>query len=66
MLHNLVCEVYALISLCTSAHDVAQSRQHKSISASDVLKALEIMQFADITGKLQNELAGELSCTLNS
>ncbi|KAF9530798.1 histone-fold-containing protein [Crepidotus variabilis] len=42
--------------LAATAHDVAQSRQHKSISASDVLKALEIMQFGSMTAKLQDEL----------
>ncbi|KAI5985448.1 histone-fold-containing protein [Pisolithus orientalis] len=39
-----------------SAHDVALSKQHKSISASDVLKALEMIEFGDLVEKLQEEL----------
>ena len=42
----------------TSAHDVAVSKQHKSISASDVLKALEMIEFGDLVEKLQGELVG--------
>ena len=42
----------------SSAHDVAASKQHKSISASDVVKALEITQFGDMVDKLQDELKG--------
>ncbi|KAF5376434.1 hypothetical protein D9615_008657 [Tricholomella constricta] len=38
------------------AHDVAVSKQHKSISASDVLKALELIEFGDLVDKLQGEL----------
>ncbi|KAG1841914.1 histone-fold-containing protein [Suillus subalutaceus] len=38
------------------AHDVAMSKQHKSISASDVLKALEMIEFGDLVENLQNEL----------
>ncbi|KAF8879600.1 histone-fold-containing protein [Infundibulicybe gibba] len=38
------------------AHDVALSKQHKSISASDVLKALEMIEFGDLVDKLQDEL----------
>lgn len=38
------------------AHDVALSKQHKSISASDVLKALEMIEFGDLVEMLQNEL----------
>ncbi|KAJ7658083.1 hypothetical protein B0H17DRAFT_1213316 [Mycena rosella] len=41
-----------------SAHDVALSKQHKSISASDVLKALEMIEFGDLVDKLQGELTG--------
>ena len=41
-----------------SAHDVALSKQHKSISASDVLKALEMLEFADMVEQLQGELQG--------
>lgn len=40
------------------AHDVAASKQHKSVSASDVLKALELTQFGDMVDKLQEELKG--------
>ena len=43
---------------CSSAHDVAMSKQHKSISASDVLKALEMMEFTDMVEQLQGELQG--------
>lgn len=35
---------------------MAQSKQHKSISASDVLKALELIEFGDLNDMLQNEL----------
>ncbi|KAF9475040.1 histone-fold-containing protein [Pholiota conissans] len=42
--------------LAATAHDVAQSKQHKSISASDVLKALETIEFSDMVNKLQGEL----------
>ncbi|KAJ3486896.1 hypothetical protein NLI96_g3896 [Meripilus lineatus] len=42
--------------LAATAHDVAASKQHKSVSASDVLKALELTQFGDLVDKLQGEL----------
>ncbi|TFY62978.1 hypothetical protein EVG20_g6509 [Dentipellis fragilis] len=42
--------------LAATAHDVAHSKQHKSISASDVLKALEIIEFGDLVGTMQTEL----------
>ncbi|KAK7023764.1 DNA polymerase epsilon subunit 3 [Favolaschia claudopus] len=42
--------------LAATAHDVALSKQHKSISASDVLKALEMIEFGDLVDKLQTEL----------
>ncbi|KAI5117581.1 hypothetical protein M0805_004576 [Coniferiporia weirii] len=42
--------------LAATAHDIATSRQHKSISASDVLKALEVIQFGDMVEPFQNEL----------
>ncbi|KAJ7140062.1 histone-fold-containing protein [Mycena crocata] len=42
--------------LAATAHDVALSKQHKSISASDVLKALEMIEFGDLVDKLQAEL----------
>lgn len=42
--------------LVATAHDVAMSKQHKSISASDVLKALEMIEFGDLVENLQNEL----------
>ncbi|KAG6807233.1 hypothetical protein H0H92_008292, partial [Tricholoma furcatifolium] len=44
--------------LAATAHDVAVSKQHKSISASDVLKALEMIQFGDLVDKLQSDLLG--------
>lgn len=51
-----------------SAHDVALSKQHKSISASDVLKALEMIEFGDLVDPLQNELQSNCgySCRLTS
>ncbi|KLO10366.1 histone-fold-containing protein [Schizopora paradoxa] len=42
--------------LAATAHDIATSRQHKSVSASDVLKALESLQFVDMVDKIQEEL----------
>jgi len=42
--------------LAATAHDVALSKQHRSISASDVLKALEMIEFGDLVDPLQNEL----------
>jgi len=42
--------------LAATAHDVALSKQHKSISASDVLKALEMLEFSDMVEQLQGEL----------
>ena len=49
----------------SSAHDVAALKQHKSISASDVLKALETAQFGDMIDKLQDELKGIFSFIVN-
>jgi hypothetical protein len=40
------------------AHEVSTSKQHKSISASDVFKALELIEFADLIPPLQAELQG--------
>lgn len=45
-----------LLTYLVRAHDVALSKQHKSISASDVLKALEMIEFGDLVEMLQNEL----------
>ncbi|KAK1234661.1 hypothetical protein PQX77_002133 [Marasmius sp. AFHP31] len=42
--------------LAATAHDVAQSKQHKSISAYDVLKALEMIELGDLVNPLQTEL----------
>ncbi|KAI9437843.1 histone-fold-containing protein [Lactarius psammicola] len=42
--------------LAATAHEVSTSKQHKSISASDVFKALEIIEFADLIPPLQAEL----------
>jgi DNA polymerase epsilon subunit 3 len=39
---------------------VAQSKQHKSISASDVLKALEMLEFGDLVDPFQAELSSEI------
>ncbi|KAM6500096.1 Histone-fold-containing protein [Amanita muscaria] len=44
------------INYLGTAHDVALSKQHKSISASDVLKALEHIEFGDLVESLQSEL----------
>lgn len=44
----------------SSAHDVAMSKQHKSISATDVLRALEILELGDLVEGLQTELQGTL------
>ncbi|KIP02618.1 hypothetical protein PHLGIDRAFT_130649 [Phlebiopsis gigantea 11061_1 CR5-6] len=42
--------------LAATAHDVASQKQHKSVSASDVLKALELLELGDMLPKLQTEL----------
>lgn len=42
--------------LAATAHDVASAKQHKSIAASDVLRALELMDFGDLVEPLQAEL----------
>ena len=47
-----------MINANDSAHDIASSRQHKSVSASDVLKALEQIQFGDMVDGLTHELNG--------
>ncbi len=47
------------LSRICSAHDVASGKQHKSVSASDVLKALELMEMGDLVPKLQAELQSE-------
>jgi len=44
--------------LAATAHEVSTSKQHKSISASDVFKALEHIEFADLIPSLQTELQG--------
>ena len=41
-----------------SAHDIAAQKQHKSVSASDVLKALEQIEMGDMVQKLQSDLNG--------
>lgn len=41
-----------------AAHEVAASKQHKSISASDVLRALEIVEMGDMVPAIQQELDG--------
>ncbi|KAF8637176.1 hypothetical protein AX17_002990 [Amanita inopinata Kibby_2008] len=52
--------------LAATAHDVAQSKQHKSISASDVLKALELIEFGDLVEPLQSELSGKASSSTSA
>ncbi|KAI0248976.1 hypothetical protein BJV78DRAFT_731264 [Lactifluus subvellereus] len=49
--------------LAATAHEVSTSKQHKSISASDVFKALELIEFADLIPPLQAELQGALTTT---
>ncbi|EKM51031.1 uncharacterized protein PHACADRAFT_262974 [Phanerochaete carnosa HHB-10118-sp] len=44
------------INYLGAAHDVASQKQHKSVSASDVLKALELLDLGDMMPKLQQEL----------
>jgi hypothetical protein len=57
-LHLIPLPAAILTRFLSSAHDVALSKQHKSISASDVLKALEMIEFGDLVDKLQAELTG--------
>jgi DNA polymerase epsilon subunit 3 len=45
--------------LSISAHEIASGRSHKTISAADVIKALEILEFGDIAKTLQGELESE-------
>jgi len=49
-----------VLTCLVRAHDVALSKQHKSISASDVLKALEMIEFGDLVEMLQNELQSKI------
>jgi len=42
--------------LAATAHHVAVGKQHKSISASDVLRALELIEFSDLVEPFQAEL----------
>ncbi|KAI0755598.1 hypothetical protein C8Q74DRAFT_1373382 [Fomes fomentarius] len=51
--------------LAATAHEVASQKQHKSISATDVLKALELVEFADIAKNIQGELQGTPSFVLS-
>ncbi|KZT01966.1 histone-fold-containing protein [Laetiporus sulphureus 93-53] len=48
--------------LAATAHEVASSKQHKSISASDVLKALELLEMGDMVPMLQKELQVYREC----
>jgi hypothetical protein len=52
-------------SLCLSAQDVATSKQHKSVSAADVLRALEAIDFGDMVDGLQVDLQGTLAPSHN-
>jgi hypothetical protein len=60
----LYCKDSACVGVSNStqrrAHEVSTSKQHKSISASDVFKALELIEFADLIPSLQAELQGTL------
>ncbi|VDB92061.1 unnamed protein product [Peniophora sp. CBMAI 1063] len=42
--------------LAAVAQDVAHQKQHKTVNAADVLRALELIDFADVAGPLQEEL----------
>ncbi|KIY73157.1 histone-fold-containing protein [Cylindrobasidium torrendii FP15055 ss-10] len=42
--------------LAASSHDVALSKQHKTIAAADVLRALEILELGDLVDGLTTEL----------
>ncbi|KAI0260090.1 histone-fold-containing protein [Gloeopeniophorella convolvens] len=53
---SLVKGATVFINYLGAAHEVSTSKQHKSISASDVLKALELIEFADLIPPLQAEL----------
>jgi hypothetical protein len=44
-----------------SAQEMAHSKSHKTIAASDVLKALEAVELGDMVGTLQRELDGTRS-----
>ena len=44
--------------LLSRAHDIASQKQHKSISATDVLKALEQLDMGDMVQKLEQDLQG--------
>ncbi|KAF7760711.1 transcriptional regulator family: Histone-like TF [Agaricus bisporus var. burnettii] len=41
--------------LAATAHDVALSKQHKSISASDIFKALELVEFNHLSPMLESQ-----------
>jgi hypothetical protein len=47
------------------AHDIAISRSHKTISAADVIKALEQLEFGDIAALMPAELEGKPKSSLN-
>jgi hypothetical protein len=47
--------VSIVLFIIISPHDVALSKQHKSISASDVLNALDMLEFIDTVEQLQGE-----------
>ncbi|XP_006456454.1 hypothetical protein AGABI2DRAFT_122350 [Agaricus bisporus var. bisporus H97] len=47
--------------LAATAHDVALSKQHKSISASDIFKALELVEFNHLSPMLESQFQGKLS-----
>ncbi|KAI9509764.1 hypothetical protein F5148DRAFT_700012 [Russula earlei] len=51
--------------LAATAHEVSTSKQHKSISASDVFKALELIEFDDFIPPLQAELQGTFNLRLS-
>lgn len=54
----LICAISKL-KLKSSAHDVALSKQHKSISASDIFKALELVEFNHLSPMLESQFQGK-------
>ncbi|KAK0497083.1 hypothetical protein EDD18DRAFT_1105363 [Armillaria luteobubalina] len=48
--------ILALVKGSTVAYDVAMSKQHKSISAADVIRALEVLELGDMIGTIQEDL----------
>jgi hypothetical protein len=61
MLNPLIVKIVVFISFSLfrfSAQDIAHSRSHKTIAATDVLKALELIEMDDMVPELQAALQG--------